>query len=87
MLATEFKYYRANYRRLQEKYSNKYIVIKGKKVMGIYNSHSEAYSETIQNEVLGTFLIQKILYNKDYFKEKRNRFSLLFMRGIRRLRF
>ena len=75
MLDIEFKYYRNNHSRLQEKYPNKFIVIKGKKVVGTYNSHSEAYYETVKNEELGTFLIQRILNDDNSFKTKRNRLS------------
>ena len=77
MLSTEFKYYRTNYGRLRERYCNKYIVIKGKKVIGTYNSHAEAFQETIKHEELGTFLIQRILNNNRPVNNKKNRFSLL----------
>ena len=67
MLDTEFKYYSGNRHRLISNYGDKFVVIKGKKVIGIYNSHSEAYSETIKNEELGTFLIKHILKDKNHF--------------------
>lgn len=81
MLAIEFKYYRINYRRLQEKYSDKFIVIKGKKVIGIYNSHLEAFCETIKHEELGTFLIQRILKRNRPRSTKRKRFSIFNIFG------
>ena len=67
MLDTEFKYYSGNRHRLISNYTDKFVVIKGKKVIGIYDSHAEAYSETIKNEELGTFLIKHILKDKNLF--------------------
>jgi len=75
MLATEFKYYRTNHSRLSEKYPGKYIVIKGKKVIGTYDSHSEAFNKTIQTEELGTFLIQRVMPGHRTSSTKRHRFS------------
>jgi len=87
MLVSEFKYYRTNYGRLREKYSNKYIVIKGKRIIGIYNSHAEAFEGTIKNEALGTFLIQQIADDNRHKSIKRNRFAFfnLFSRNGQKL--
>ena len=87
MLVTEFKFYRSNYNLLLEKYSNKYIVIKGKKVIGFYDTHADAYLETIRKEALGTFLIQ-FVSEKPGIKQggRRRRYSIFdFFRlsGIR----
>ncbi|MEY3416035.1 MAG: hypothetical protein RL060_146 [Bacteroidota bacterium] len=61
MLDIEFKFYLDNQAKLVEKYNDKFIVIKGTKVIGIYDSHSEAYNESLKKEKLGTFLIQHCL--------------------------
>lgn len=61
MLDKEFKYYLKNQDELVKKYGGKFIVLKDKKVIGVYSSHSEAYNETVKNEELGTFLIQHCL--------------------------
>lgn len=66
MLNTEFKYYHDKHRELLKKYAIKFVVIKGKKIIGVYNSHSEAYKGTIKTEELGTFLIKEILNEKDH---------------------
>ncbi|HMG81844.1 MAG TPA: hypothetical protein VK559_02300 [Ferruginibacter sp.] len=58
MLKIETKYYIYNRKQLLKKYSNKFIVIKGKKVIGSYDSHKEAVSNTINIEELGTFIIE-----------------------------
>lgn len=65
MLHTEFRYYYDNYRRFLKEHADKFIVIKGKKVIGIYDSHPESYQETIKKEELGTFLIQHVLHKHE----------------------
>ena len=58
MLETEFQYYLDHQSELVKKYNGKFIVLKNEIVIGAYNSHGEAYSETLKTETLGTFLIQ-----------------------------
>lgn len=65
MLDNEFKYYLSNQDALVEKYNGKFIVIKDEQVIGVYNSHVEAYSETTKTEKLGTFLIQHCVAGAD----------------------
>lgn len=77
MLVTEFKFYRSNYNLLLEKYSNKYIVIKGKKVIGIYDTHAEAYINTIRTEALGTFLIKHVEEKTGAKNIRRKRYAFL----------
>lgn len=69
MLNKEFKYYIANQTELVAKYPNKFIVIKNSTVIGVYDSHSEAYNKTIESEVLGTFLIQHCLAGTDSYSQ------------------
>lgn len=59
MLDKEFKYYLDHQSDLVKKYDGKYIVIVGEKVIGSYDSETEAYGESQKNHALGTFLIQK----------------------------
>ncbi len=59
LLEKEFDFFVNNQKELVEKYRGKYIVIKGKKVLGEYSSLSEAVEETSKREQLGTFLVQK----------------------------
>jgi hypothetical protein len=59
MLDKEFQYYIDNQAELVEKYKGKYIVIKDLSVIGVYTTEIEAYSETVKNHELGTFLIQE----------------------------
>lgn len=59
MLDKEFQYYIDNQKELVEKYKDKYLVIKDLSVIGVYNTEIEAYSETVKQHELGTFLIQE----------------------------
>jgi hypothetical protein len=61
MLEKEFQYYKDNQAELLNQYAGKFIVIKDAKVIGVYDSHSEAYNNTEKTEKLGTFLIQHCL--------------------------
>jgi len=58
MLDNEYKYYLNNKDILDRKYSNKFIVIKNNKIIGVYDTNQDAYIETSKTEKLGTFLIQ-----------------------------
>ena len=64
-LEKEFKYYIENQNKLVKRYNNKCIVIKNKKVIGVYDSVAEAVRETSKKEPLGTFLVQKCTPGKE----------------------
>jgi len=68
-LEKEFKYYIKNQDELVKQYNNKYIVIKNKKVIGVYNSEIEAIHKTSENEPLGTFLVQKCEPGKESYTQ------------------
>jgi hypothetical protein len=59
LLEKEFNFFIRNQEKLVKKYKGKHIAIKGNKILGEYNSLSEAVKETAKHEKLGTFLIQK----------------------------
>lgn len=69
MIKKEFKYYLKNQTDLVKKYNGKFIVLKNEKVIGVYDSHSEAYNETIKKEKLGTFLIQHCFPGSDSYSQ------------------
>lgn len=69
MIEKEFKYYLKHQSDLVKKYNGKFIVLKNEKVIGVYNSHSEAYNETVKKEELGTFLIQHCLLGSDSYSQ------------------
>ena len=58
-LKEDFEYYLKNQDELVKKYNGKFIVIKNKSVIGIYDSEKEALEKTIKKEEMGTFIVQK----------------------------
>ncbi|MCX6233380.1 MAG: hypothetical protein NT175_01455 [Bacteroidetes bacterium] len=69
MLEKEFKYYIDNQNELVKQYNGKYIVIIEEEVIGAYSSEIIAYTETIKNHELGTFLIQLCVPGKDSYSQ------------------
>lgn len=69
MLEKEFKYYLSHQAELVKKYNGKFIVLKNEEIIGTYNSHSEAYNETLKTEELGTFLIQHCISGVDSYSQ------------------
>lgn len=69
MLKEEFEYYLANQNELVKVYYGKFIVIKEQKVVGVYDSEIEAYSESIKTLELGTFLIQECLPGEENYTQ------------------
>jgi Family of unknown function (DUF5678) len=69
MLKEEFQYFVDHQEELVKKYSGKFIVLKNKKVIGVYDSHAEAYTETQKSEELGTFLIQHCVSGADSYSQ------------------
>ena len=63
MLEREFEYYENNKSLIREKYLGKQIVIVGNKIIGAYDEIDEAFTETIKNYTLGTFMIHDVPIN------------------------
>ena len=68
-LEKEFKYYLDHQDELVEKYNGKFIVIKGNKVIGAYDSELEAIEKTSKEYELGTFLVQKCEQGEDSYMQ------------------
>jgi hypothetical protein len=58
MLDKEIRYYKEQRNKLIDLYDGKYIVIKTAKVIGVYDTHIDAYNETIKGHDVGTFIIK-----------------------------
>ncbi|GBE04933.1 hypothetical protein BMS3Abin10_00552 [bacterium BMS3Abin10] len=58
-LEKEFQYYIDNQDEFVQKHNGKFLVIKGQKIIGIYDSEMDAIKETSTEHELGTFLVQK----------------------------
>ena len=72
-LSKEFQYYIDNQEELALKHNNKFIVIVGDKVVGVYDNISEAYSKPQEKYTLGTFFIQEVGSGKENYTEVVNR--------------
>lgn len=59
-LKREFEYYLANQEALVRKHKGKFIVVKNREVIGVYDDQATAVSETEKTHELGTFLVQKV---------------------------
>ena len=58
-LEREFQYYLEHQPEFVERYSGKVLVIKEKKVIGVFESEPDAVFATAREHELGTFLVQK----------------------------
>lgn len=59
MLKQEFEYFLEHQKELAEKHNGKYVVIKNRQVIGVFDSELDAVEETSKKEKMGTFLVQK----------------------------
>lgn len=59
-LQQEFEFYRANQEEMVKQYDGRVIVLKGHKVLGVYDSHLAAFTESVKDHERGTFLIQQV---------------------------
>lgn len=68
-LKEELDYFKANQEELVKKYNGKFLVIKGQKVQGVYNSEIDAYTDAKSKFKLGTFLIQQCLPGEESYTQ------------------
>ena len=68
-LAREFDYYLENQDYLVEQYDGRVIVIKDGEILGAYDSHIEAVTETQKSHELGTFLVQAVSPGPDAYTQ------------------
>jgi len=58
-LENEFNYYLDHQDEFVKQYNGKFIIIKGDKILGAYDTELEAIEQASKMERLGTFLVQK----------------------------
>lgn len=58
-LKDDYDYFNEHKGDLVRQYPDKFIVIKDKNIIGVYDDPVSAYTETTKDYPLGTFLIQK----------------------------
>ena len=72
-LADEFNYYLEHQGDLVKQYNGKVIVIKDRKVLGVYGNDIDAVTETQKNHELGTFLVQSVSPGTDAYTQSYSR--------------
>ena len=60
-LEREFKYYQANKERLLSEHKGKFAIIKGEKILGIFDDKANAIETTKKDHPLGTFMVQEVV--------------------------
>lgn len=58
MFLTELDFFIKSQDELVKQYDGKVLIIKGNKIIGVYSTCLEAYTETLKSQELGTFMIQ-----------------------------
>ena len=62
MLDVEIKYCSDNWDKFLDLYEGRYLLIHGKELIGVYDSHARAYEEARKQFKVGTFLIEHCQY-------------------------
>ena len=62
-LDREFEFYQDNKERFLSEYQDKFIVIKGEEVIGVFEDQMEAVEETRKKHQLGTFMVKEVVEN------------------------
>ena len=60
----DYEFFLQNIEELYKLYGKKFIVIKNRQILGIYNDFGDALDETLKTEEIGTFIIQECFQNK-----------------------
>jgi hypothetical protein len=68
-LEEELEYYIQHQDELVARYEGKYLVIKDKKVVGVYDSEIEAYNDAKSKYEAGSFLIQPCVPGADSYTQ------------------
>lgn len=65
MFKEELQFFKDNQNDLVSKHSGKVLVLKGKTVLGVYDTELDAYLESQKEHALGTFMIQRCIPGDD----------------------
>ena len=65
MQEQDFDYFLQNMEKLFETYGQKFVAVKNRGILGVYDSFNEALESTLKTEELGTFLIQECFDDKE----------------------
>jgi len=59
----DFNYFLENMESFYSTYGQKFVVVKNRSVLGVYDNFDDALETTLKTEELGTFLIQECFDN------------------------
>jgi hypothetical protein len=68
----DFEYFVQNMEGFYQQHGHKFLAIKDKNILGVYDSFNMALDETLKTESVGTFIIQECFKTKE---ESINRFQ------------
>jgi hypothetical protein len=64
-LEKEFQFYLENQENLHKEYPGKFLVIKDRQVLGVYDDPTTAFTETSAEHKPGTFIVQQAVPPED----------------------
>lgn len=59
MQDADFEWFKENCYELFKRFGEKYVAIKNKTILGIYESYADGVISTMKSEPAGTFIVQK----------------------------
>jgi hypothetical protein len=59
MILDEIAYYKSNKEEFMSLYNGKHLVIKGMQLIGVYDTNTQAYEETVKTHQQGSFIIER----------------------------
>jgi hypothetical protein len=61
----DFYYFLENMENFYQTYGHRYVVVKNKDILGVYDTFEEALETTLKTEELGSFLVQECFASKE----------------------
>jgi uncharacterized protein YbcV (DUF1398 family) len=61
----DYKYFAKNMTSFYKEYGHKFLIIKEKRVLGVFDTFDTAVKEAMKKEKLGTFLVQECFPTKE----------------------
>ncbi|MDR1202271.1 MAG: hypothetical protein LBL58_11700 [Tannerellaceae bacterium] len=61
----DFEYFIQNIESFYKQYGHKFLAIKDRNILGVYDSFNAALEETLKQEQIGTFIIQECFKTRE----------------------
>ena len=59
MQSADFEWFKANIDALYDQYGSAFLAIKDRTILGVYETYGEGVRSTMEDEQLGTFIVQR----------------------------